>query len=611
MPPTPTSRWVKFLRSYGPIPTNDNMYDEAIQRSLKRHKIKPLKLPAPYLEEMIADFSSATPCSQILTGTAGDGKTYRCREVWLALGGSEDVWMKGDHVQTLQLANCQLVVVKDLSEMRAEGSIKLLRQMAIDVVSPAVERVYLIAANHGQLLEKLKEAASDDAVQRMLAVVEEQLHSGKNPDSAVRLKLKNLSRNPDADLVRNVIDEIVNHPGWAECEQCPTRAAGLTCPIWENRTRLSGSDDNGVLRTRLMALVQISILNDQHFPVRQLLILITNALLGHPAAPDGLMSCSDVPKIVANQDVGRASVYRNLFGDNLPARQAERTEVFRKLNAFGIGGETSNAADNLLVYGADDPDLQESYNELVLKDPIYGGTPSYARAQQGYLESYDADVKADFLAMLRGQRQRLFFTLPERHEEAFELWDLTVFRFAGLFLRIFMEVHLNKPLDRRAMPLLLRGLNRLFTGMLVQNEDQLVLATSGSLSQSKRSPLLDEIISVPKRQGEEVSLLSLENKKIGIRVRFGRNDDPKPETLELTPVRFEFLGRVAEGALPSSFSLECQEDLLAFKARLLAATERRRLLDDDDRGGGGEIVLSFIKVGSEGMAEARRVTVRE
>ena len=30
------SRWIKFLRSYGPIPTNDNMYDESIQRALRR-----------------------------------------------------------------------------------------------------------------------------------------------------------------------------------------------------------------------------------------------------------------------------------------------------------------------------------------------------------------------------------------------------------------------------------------------------------------------------------------------------------------------------------------------------------------------------------------------
>ena len=102
--------------------------------------------------------------------------------------------------------------------------------------------------------------------------------------------------------------------------------------------------------------------------MRQLLLLVTNALLGHPEARDGLMTCEDVAKIVEAGTVERASVYRNLFGENLSSRRAEQTDVFRKLNAFGIGGETSNAADNLLVYGADDPKLRPFYEELVASD---------------------------------------------------------------------------------------------------------------------------------------------------------------------------------------------------------------------------------------------------
>jgi len=97
---------------------------------------------------------------------------------------------------------------------------------------------------------------------------------------------------------------------------------------------------------------------------------------------------------------------------------------------------------------------------------------------------------------------------------------------------------------------------------------------------------------------------------IGLSVRLSRGDDPGPVGLALTPTRFEFLGRVAEGALPSSFSLECHEDLLAFKAKLLSATERRRVLDEDERASAGELVLRFIELGSDGRASPRRVTVR-
>jgi hypothetical protein len=157
MAPSP-SRWIKFLRNYGPIPTNDNMYDESIQRALRRHRIKPIVLPAQFLDQLLANFRSDRPASEILTGTAGDGKTYHCRETWRALGGSDEDWNTGRKVQRLRLGSRDLVVVKDLSELRADESATLLTTMAIDVATPDAARVYLIAANHGQLLEKLKAA---------------------------------------------------------------------------------------------------------------------------------------------------------------------------------------------------------------------------------------------------------------------------------------------------------------------------------------------------------------------------------------------------------------------------------------------------------------------
>ena len=169
----------------------------------------------------------------------------------------------------------------------------------------------------------------------------------------------------------------------------------------------------------------------------------------------------------------------------------------------------------------------------------------------------------------------------------------------------------NKPPPRTALQVLVRGLNRIFTGMLVQNDDQLVLATSGSYTQSKLSPLLDTLISVHRQSGEEVSILSdTDTGGISLVVRLVRDDDLKPLRLPLTPTRFEFLGRVAEGALPSSFSLECHEDLLAFKARLLRETDKRRKRDDDEQSPGEDVVLRFIELGPDGRALPRNVIVR-
>ncbi|QPC88869.1 hypothetical protein GA830_19890 (plasmid) [Mesorhizobium sp. NBSH29] len=54
----PTNNWIRFLRNYGPIPTNDNMYDETIQRALARLKMPPIELPAQHLAWLVDNFRS-------------------------------------------------------------------------------------------------------------------------------------------------------------------------------------------------------------------------------------------------------------------------------------------------------------------------------------------------------------------------------------------------------------------------------------------------------------------------------------------------------------------------------------------------------------------------
>ena len=606
---TTAAAWVRFLRNYGPIPTNDNMYDESIQRALKRHKIAPITLPAPLVTRLVENFQAEAPASHIITGTAGDGKTYHCREVWVALGGDPATWNKGAKVQTLAVGSRTLVIVKDMSELRDEESAQLISDFARDVANRQSSTFYLLAANHGQLLEKLKSAPHTAEIERVTTVVEELLVTGINPDAAISVDLDDLSRSPAAEMVTTIIDEVTSHDGWEGCGSCAANMGDAVCPIYENRRRLMGEGEGDAFKGRIAALIELSERNGSHFPVRQLLALVANSILGHPEARDGLMSCAEVPRIVQEGRADLASIYRNIFGENLRPSKAEKTELFRKLNTFGIGAETSNRVDNLLVYGADDPAYREDYQRLVLSDPVYGATPAYSAAQRAYLEGAESTDRTAFLVNLRSQRQRLFFTMPDELAADYDLWDLTVFRYAGLYLEVAQKLAAGEPVPRQAITMIVRGLNRIFTGMLVQNQDELVLATSGSYSQSKRSPLLDELISVPRQGGEEVSVIGDGAGGFSVCVKLVRGSEIPLVSLALSPTRFEFLGRVAEGALPSSFSLECHEDLLAFKARLLRETENRRKLDGDEIAD-GELMLRFIDLGNDGRAVARRVIVR-
>src|SRR3546814_15052931 len=98
--------------------------------------------------------------------------------------------------------------------------------------------------------------------------------------------------------------------------------------------------------------------------------------------------------------------------------------------------------------------------------------------------------------------------MPKALEAQYMFWEVTVFRFACLYLDVAKKIAAGQQLPRAALALVVRGLNRIFPDILVQNPDELVLVTPGSYLQSKRIPLLDEHISVPSPACADVTTLT-------------------------------------------------------------------------------------------------------
>lgn len=611
------SKWIKFLRQFGPIPQNDNMYDEVIRASARRANIKPIVFETEYLQEVVENFQSTAPVSIILTGTAGDGKTFYCRQVWVNLGGSEEIWNGGAKIPkilALDLPYKKLFIIKDLSELDDTDS-NFLFQIATDLLSSNPLNVYLIAANDGQLVDRWKSLGSDPIIEKVKSGIEEHLLNGKS--DTVQCKLFNLSKQNASMMLERIIESIVQHPGWDGCKGCKylvETATRARCPILENKARLQGKEGERLLRTRLAELIELSELNETHFPVRQLLILISNAILGHPDVDLHLMTCKDVEKILESGSSHLASVFRNIFGENLSKRKRETTDVFEKLGRFGIGSETSNSIDNILVYGEDDPELTPLYNELVLSDKVFGINPQQQAVKRNYLEGVQGSDSEPFLNLLRAHRQRIFFTMPERMVGELRLWDLTVFQNAGEYLSLTRILKSRKPIHQTLVKKIVKGMNRVFTGMLLFNQEEIVLATSGSHSQAKTSLILEDFISVPKKQGESVSIqlgqdLGLQKDVPVLCVTIGKSPDLQPIYLPLTLLRFEFLCRVADGVLPSSFSLECYEDMLAYKSSILKQLEKRRMIDNDGIPTVG-LDIRFLELKPDGFVTTRTVDVK-
>ncbi len=602
----PNSSWIHFLRKYGPIKSNDNCFDELIERARHRANVDAIVVPAPRVDEavrLLADSSS--PSSVILTGDAGDGKTYHCRQIWKRLGGTEQAWEddEGDipGVKQLTIGNRQLWVVRDLSELD-DVKLKFFAELFNQLGKPERSRLFLIAANVGQLHDRWTRAALQlrsrfPIGEKAWNDVEAQLF-GRPPSPEHSIKLFHLGRGVVEDTFAAVVDAVVEHKSWKQCESCGLREVnGKRCPILENRHRLRDGESGKLFRDRLSDLVLLNAQNQRHFTIRQILMIVANVLLGHPNAPkDKLLRCDDVASIHSNNLHAAGSVYANVFGENLSGRSRE---AFSRLARLGLGVETSNLLDRLLSHGPEDPSLRQNYHQLVGVDTVYGDTSQWRQTRLNYLETGDVAASMEFIRALRAQRQRLFFTVPPTREAELGLWELTVYHHAGEFLEVVRRLRSEEPAPLTIVRHLVRGLNRVFTGRLVNDDDRLILATSGHDSQARTSLLFEGAVDIRGDNGESVRIVLGGRTAIGLEVTWGAEARDNPVRLDLSALRFEFLVRVGHGALPSGFSLECHEDILAFKARLLRAYDRRR------QRLGGNRTIRFLEVADDGRVLSR------
>lgn len=593
-PKDPALGWIRFVRQYGPIPRNDSAFEEHTLNAARRAGVQPILFEHPRLQDVLNCFRGGQSelVSVILTGTAGDGKTHLCRQIWHLLDGDSAQWDSDESYLALTLpSGGKLHVIRDLSAwVPQQGDTwepeeaTLLEGFCHAMFGSGPSDCFLIAANDGQLIESWRRLPSIPDVLLARDLFETLLVEDRHERAGVRLKFFNLSRGASAELLDRALDSFLGHNGWTSCfdgENGRHPTYGPQSPIRRNYELLQTQ----LVRTRLRSLFELCDHNGLHVPIREILALLSNAVLGHPDCKDRLMLPADVPKMIEKGTVAKASLYNNLFGGNLTEARRESIGVFNYLSRFRIGNETTNRIDNMLIFGEADEELRPYFDRFLASDEFYGADASYRAAQNHYVEGADEDdsKSARFLEMLIAQRRALFFKIPDAEADELHLWELTVFRYAGEYLaRIVRTLRASGRPDRAILNRLVRGLNRVFVGMLVASDNTLALGTSLQSTGAKVSRILEESISVTPKLGERVDIV-WDGSGPALSVSLSR--DIK-ESLPLNLVRYEFLSRVAEGALPGSFSKECYEDVLSFKSRLLAALALRRAEDgpEDDSG---------------------------
>lgn len=574
---TEGEKWIRLLRAYGPVPDDLAQEAEQVDSLADRFGLRRLSFSHPAWQDLVDCFSVKTGDFKtvVLTGTAGDGKTTLCYQLAEKLTGSLPKQSEtSSGFQTFEVMTQagmrRLTMIYDLTGWRRREA-GILNPENVGMLEEAAAHVYgtgghayVLAVNDGQLLETFRSLPNTCTTElNALGEALVNLHASglKEVESLPLLRLINLSRTPSDLLVELCLDGILSRPEW-KCldEEKNNPLFSGHSPITTNYAMLGSA----TVRHRLITLARIADATGHHLPLRSILILLSNALLGHPDASDKVLRPDASAKKILGQDTRhKAAIHLNLFGFNLGKSQRSQRDIFRFLSMLHAGEETTNDLDELIIFGTRDDELQKEHAELIANDPFRQRNPALDGLILRYIrgEITDGKESAEFLSELAHERRRIFFSASEDQLKRYKLWSITVFHHAGEF-----EEHIVKPIREGKSPAKLHirhlagGLNRVWTGLFLdENAHAIYLATGLDLSTSPVSDLLlEEIPIAATPPGFDIVPDGVFPKAI---IR----SSGRIFSFDLTLPRYEFLMRIAAGAMPSCFSRETYEDFLSLK----------------------------------------------
>jgi hypothetical protein len=587
---------VAYLRTYGPLAASDSIYDEHVLRAARENGVRPIEVSSPLLGRIIDNFRSADPVSVILTGTAGDGKTWHARKTYTALGGDPGEWDSAEGMLDFRLpSGKELLVVKDLSQFHEDSRQRdIFDGLKRSLTGEDASKVYLVCANDGQLLRFWRAHARDQQDERIDAALRVMLDADAESHEEIRLVMYNLSRLQHDVTFDNLVAEVTGHPDWERCAGCEARDK---CPIRRNLALLAQDGDSS-MRAKLGDLIRIAAANDTHLPMRHILVLIVNVLLGVSGRRTTLMTCKTAHAMVAEDKAAQSNPYDNVLGLNLKNGENRDYIAFAVFGNAGLGLETNNAIDTLLI-DKEPPDLHASY---VASDPVHGADlfeSARANYRRGVLEDFTIFQKA-----LEAQRRRLFFVLPKSDgEKELDPWRLTVFRHGGQYIE-FCKAGCRGGRSEHIKSRLVIGLNRSYSGTMCEDSDVLWLTGPAANTQSRVGRILDIQIPVGSDDGFIRFDFVLDARRriprlsVGVRKSFG-SDFEEIASHPLSPLLFEYLMRVERGSLPGSFSRQCFEELRQFRLRVMARLQKEGMARRDDLKG-----MKVVRLGDDGRLKA-------
>jgi len=499
----------KFLSFYALTSNNIASFDEYIVDLAKNLGVEEIRVDNGIYHKVTEEFFNEK--NIILSGTAGDGKTYLLRRLFFEWGGDNKGFK--DFIPTGETANFKVYFIKDFTELEKKDKLDILKRLEESIFNSSKE-LFVIAANDGILIDSLKEFKMD----RLLKLIEDLIDNKEHK----KIALFDLFQTSSAKNFELLLDEIIKRAKEVKCEY-------ENCVIHKNIELL----ENETIKKQLLKIIRISDLNYEHLTFRKLYMIIANMILGYEKGV--FSSCKEANEYYKNKDKIKSAFYNNLFGDNLNESSKEKIKSFLELN---IGKESSNRVDEKLLY-----------EDIEIKDYFFN-KEKFEKIKEKYFEdNSNFEELNEYLIYLR---RLLFFSNEELANE------LIIYKYLDEFINLVD----NKKDDKKIIQKLIIALNRIFLGELVNENSKLFIASSFTKSFAKIS---DEIIGEIFIRDIKFEFVTSKIDENFIKVYLVI----KNEKLEIDLHMYEFLRRVSEGILPISFSVEYYEKVLNFKSKLL------------------------------------------
>ncbi len=476
------NRYVDFINLYSNLDGNrEAVFDEHlvnIDDDLQDFRISfhiPTKLETSILEAI----KNKNIRLIILTGNAGDGKTYFCRKIIKNL--SEDIeinWDKISFDDKIPVANdLELRVIKDLSEISIEFTLKIFEEIFSEINNDT-NQIYLIAANEGLLtnsLELLVESSdldkeTIDQYRRMRHLIFDKLSRPPQISNDDKSLILNLNSVTTSVFVPVILDLWTQEDKWAICQKCQKKQ---TCNILFNSRHLN----DPVVANQLTKQISLIESTKIHLTIRDILMHFSFVLTGG-------LSCNDVYEKSRDFDFLLSRIYSENLWDSQKLLSPQLL-VSKHIQQFDPSkGDNVNLNSILAMQGEFLNESWETIFDVSIYDFSYKPFEYLERSQREFI-AQETENDENWLENRQYFMKRFLYTKNEFGTK------LVPYQFTDEFFKC-IDSQDNQSINQIKKNLV-AGLSKYFTNYLTTQTHKLQLTTSTNEFSRPLPLLLEEI----------------------------------------------------------------------------------------------------------------------